>query len=363
MRMDNLHLLPKVRDRISYLYVEHARVDQEAKAIAVHDAEGATAVPCAGLGLLLLGPGTRITQAAMLALADNGCTVVWCGEAGVRFYAGGTGATRHAARLLHQAALCSRKSTRLKVVRRMYALRFGERLDPVLTLQQIRGREGVRVRDAYARMSLETGVPWRGRSYKRDKWSSADPVNRALSTANACLYGVCHAAIVAAGYSPALGFIHTGKQLSFVYDVADFYKVDVTVPAAFHTVAQGTDKLERRVRHACRDFFAGTRLLENVVKDIDTVLQIAPEPDDLPEDLDFDGDAARPGDLWDPDVGHVAGGIRYTPPDEEDKPAQPTPPPGLADDDAPWPQTDPQPEPGAAPDPPAKEEEGEEWLF
>ncbi len=310
MLTKNLHQLPAVRDRLSYLYVERARIDQEAKAIAIHNVDGVTPVPCAGLALLMLGPGTKITHAAVLALADNGCLVAWCGEQGVRFYAAGTGATRSAERLLHQAALVSRRSTRLKVVRRMYEIRFEEPIPREWTLQQIRGREGVRVRDAYARAALEFGVEWKGRSYKRDSWNKADPVNRALSAGNSCLYGLCHAAIVAAGYSPALGFVHTGKQLSFVYDVADFYKVEMTVPVAFEMAASVQKNLEREVRYALRDVFAKKKLLERVLKDIDTVLQVAPDPDDMPEDMDFDADPARPGELWDPE-GNVSGGKNY----------------------------------------------------
>lgn len=312
MRTQDLHELPKVRDRLSYLYVEHARIDREDKAIAIHTPDGITPVPCANLALLLLGPGTNITQAAILTLADNGCLVVWCGEQGVRFYAAGTGVTRDAAHMLLQAALVSRKSTRLLVVRRMYEVRFGDRVPSDWTLQQIRGREGVRVRDAYAAASRETGVPWEGRNYNRGNWGAANAVNRALSTANSCLYGVCHAAIVAAGYSPALGFIHTGKQLSFVYDVADFYKVGITVPLSFRCAKEGLDDLERRVRHACRDAFAEQRLLERIVKDIDTVLNITPDADDLPDGVIYDEDPAQPGALWDPE-GDVAGGENYAP--------------------------------------------------
>lgn len=310
MRLRDLHELPKIRDRLSFLYVEHVRIDQEDKAIALHDATGVTPVPCANLTVLLLGPGTRITHAAVLALADNGCLIVWCGEQGVRCYAAAQGATRSAERILHQSLLASRRSTRLKVVRRMYGLRFKEALDESLTLQQIRGKEGVRVRDAYAHAALHWGIDWKGRNYQRNNWNAADPVNRALSAANACLYGVCQAAIIAAGYSPALGFIHTGKQLSFVYDVADFYKVELTVPVAFEKSATVTQHLEREVRKACRDAFVQQRLLERIVRDIDTVLQVAPDPDDAVE-FDYDADPAAPGELWDPDQGAVPGGTQY----------------------------------------------------
>ncbi len=318
MPTKNLKDLPKIRNRSTYLYVEHARIDQEAKAIAIHNADGVTPIPCAGLALLMLGPGTRITHAAVLALAGNGCMVAWCGEEGVRFYASGQGTTRSAERLLHQARLCSRQSTRLKVVRRMYEMRFGDPLPANLTLQQIRGKEGARVRDAYARIALETGVAWSGRGYNRGEWGKADAVNRALSAANACLYGVCHAAIVAAGYSPGLGFIHTGKQLSFVYDIADLYKTDITVPAAFHAAADSAKGVERDARYRCRDFFQKERLLDRILVDIERVLEVPPEPGDGPAP-DYDGDPALPGGLWDPETGEVEGGKSYEAPEAGSK--------------------------------------------
>lgn len=305
MSGNNLRMLPKVRDSWSYVYAERCRVDQEDKAIALQDQQGKTAVPCSALTLLMLGPGTTITHAAIRTLADNGCTVLWTGESGVRLYAQGLGETRSAQRLLHQARLCSNPALRLRVVRRMYEIRFPEKLDPALTLQQIRGKEGIRVRESYARASRETGVPWNGRSYQRDDWKSADPVNRALSAANSCLYGISHAAILAAGYTPGLGFVHTGKLLSFVYDIADLYKVDITIPAAFQAAKDGEDGVEGRVRRFCRDYFREQRLLNRIVDDIDRVLDVGP----VPADDVFDADAAAPGELWDPEFGGVPGGI------------------------------------------------------
>jgi CRISP-associated protein Cas1 len=308
----DLHLLPKIRDGWSYLYVEHAKIEQEAKGIAIYDTNGTTPVPCASLALLMLGPGTSVSHAAIRALADNSCLVVWAGEEGVRFYAQGMGETRSASRLLRQAWLVSDPARRLAVVRQMYERRFPDPLDPTLTLQQIRGKEGVRVRESYARASREAGIEWQGRSYRRDSWASADPVNRALSCANSCLYGICHAAIVSAGFSPALGFIHTGKMLSFVYDIADLYKADMTIPLAFKVAAAGKEKLESRTRHACRDIFYAKRLLARIVEDIDAVLTIP-----VIEVPDFDTDFAAPGGLWDPDNGEVAGGVNFADEPEE----------------------------------------------
>ena len=312
MRIQDLHVLPKFRDGWSYLYVEHCRIDQESRAIAVIDEDGKTPVPCATLCLLMLGPGTRITHAAVSALADNGCLVCWCGEEGVRLYADGHGKTRHAHNMLRQARLWADADLRLQVVRNMYSMRFDDPLDESLTLQQIRGKEGIRVREAYAQASRETGVPWHGRSYNRGDWSSADPVNRALSTANSCLYGICHAGILALGLSPALGFIHTGKMLSFVYDIADLYKTDLSIPIAFRVAAEGGEKSETRVRHAVRDTLRERRLLKTIVEDIRSVLELRSRGRPKSADLDFDADPAEPGALWDPQSGEVAGGANYS---------------------------------------------------
>ena len=288
--------------------MEHCRIDQDDKAIAIHDAKGKVPVPCAALVMLMLGPGTSITHAAIRTLAENGCLVMWSGEEAVRFYAQGTGETRSARNLLRQAKLCTNPALRLEVVMRLYRMRFAEPMDPSLTLQEIRGKEGIRVRETYARTSRETGVPWTGRSYRRESWDKSDPVNRALSCANSCLYGVCHAAIVSAGYSPALGFVHTGKMLSFVYDIADLYKTEMTIPTAFQAVAVSTEDLERRVRRECRNAFNTGRLLQRVIPDIERALSVdAAKGGDT--EGDFDGDEALPGGLWDPELGEVAGGV------------------------------------------------------
>jgi len=311
----DLHTLPKFRDGWGYLYVEHCRVEQEARAIAIFDAEGKVPVPCAALAVLMLGPGTNITHAAVKALAENGCLVVWCGEGGVRFYGLGIGETRRADNTYHQARMWAEPAKHMMVVRRMYEMRFPTKLPPGLTLKQIRGMEGVRVREAYARASRETGVTWAGRSYRRDKWEAADPINRALSAANACLYGLCHAGVLSAGFSPALGFIHTGLQTSFVFDVADLYKAETTVPAAFRAVAEGGNDVERRVRLNCRDLFTETRLLERVIPDIEYALFC--EKKKRPPKPDADGAVTPAGELWDPG-GEVDAGVNYAAEGKED---------------------------------------------
>ncbi len=292
----DLHELPRFRDGLSYVYLERCRIEQDERSIACYDLEGVTKIPCASLAVIMLGPGVSISHEAIKTVAQNGCLIVWSGEEGVRFYAQGMGETRSSYKLIRQAALVSDPVQRLDVVRKMYMMRFKD-IEGVEhhDLEELRGMEGVRVRTAYAQASKRYDVAWSGRNYKRESWGSADTINRALSSANACLYGVCHAAIVTAGYSPALGFIHNGKQLSFVYDIADLYKTETTIPVAFKVTAEGNGDLERRIRLELRDSFRENRILARIVDDINELMG---EKDDRKDKDNFSEDAATPTPLW-----------------------------------------------------------------
>jgi CRISPR-associated protein Cas1 len=305
MRIRDLQILPRISDGLTFLYVEHVRIEQDQSAIVLCDKSSRTPVPIAALSTLMLGPGTSVTHAAMVVCADNGCSVVFCGEAGVRLYATGMGETFRANNLLHQAKMWADESQRLDVVFRMYRMRFDDELAEGLSLEQIRGMEGVRVRQAYARMAKETGLEWTGRAYSNE-WNASTPVNRALSTANACLYGLCHAAIVSTGFSPAIGFVHTGKMLAFVYDIADLYKCEITIPIAFRTALGPLDGLESRTRFACREEFRRTRLIERIVPDIQRLLGLRADVVRLIDTVDDEPKSA----LWDP-AGDVDGAINY----------------------------------------------------
>ena len=333
--MDDLHALPKIRDSFSYLYVEHARIDKHDKSIAVWSADGGySPVPAAALCVLMLGPGTTVSHAAVHALAENNCLIVWCGEENVRCYAAGTGGTRSATPLILQARLVSDETTRLEVVKRMYRMRFSEwpTDGENLTIEQLRGMEGARMRAAYAEAARRYGVVWDGRVYNRQDWSASDPINRALSAANSCLYGLCHAALLATGYSTGLGFIHTGKQLSFVYDVADLYKAEISIPVAFQVArdiergdVEAARNVERAARLRCRDRFRETKLLSRIVPDVQKIFGGKDLPGaDIGGDEtgaeaqtrgDFDADKALPGALWAPqsEGGSVSGGVGYSP--------------------------------------------------
>ena len=289
--------LPKIRDSLSFLYFEYGHVEQSKLGVEFVNKQARIPLPVASLAALMLGPGTTVTHADVRTLAEAGCSLIWCGEQGVRCYAQGIGETHKAYRLMRQAELSTQPVSRLQVVERMYRARFAEPLPPGLRLEQLRGREGIRVREVYAQAARLYGVEWNGRNYDRGDWNAANPINRALSAANACLHGLVHAALLSSGYSPALGFIHQGKQLSFVYDIADLYKMQLTVPVAFSAVAESLPTLETQVRRRCREAFTNLRLLQRIVPDVDRLLRLDVEPEN-PDGFDPDADPALPTPWW-----------------------------------------------------------------
>lgn len=267
-----------IKERLSVIFIEKGEIDVVDGAFVVVDQQGfrvrpvLTHIPLGGVACIMLEPGTRVSHRAAALAAKVGTLLVWVGEAGVRLYSSGQPGGARADRLLYQAKLALDDSLRLKVVRKMYALRFNEEPPERRSVEQLRGIEGVRVRKIYQQLAHQFGIKWQGRDYDPEKWDMSDLPNRCLSSATSCLYGVTEAAILAAGYAPAVGFIHTGKPLSFVYDIADIYKFETVVPAAFKVAATENPNPERAVRLACRDMFRQTRLLERIIPDIETIL-------------------------------------------------------------------------------------------
>lgn len=282
MPVVNLHSLPQFSDRMSWLYLEYGRIEKSDNGLVFVDKRGETPLPVAALATLLLGPGTVITHRAAVAAAQMNCLLTWVGEGAVRMYAAATGGASQTANLQRQARLWADARAHLAVVKRMYALRFEEDLPEEMALQEVRGREGARVKAAYQRVAQECGVRWVRREYDPRQWASADLPNRCLSSATACLYGVVHAGLVSAGYSAALGFIHTGAPLSFVYDIADLYKLDLAVRIAFQVAAKPPKEPEREVRKRCREVFLRTDLMSRVLPDVNEVLNAGDELDESP---------------------------------------------------------------------------------
>ena len=298
-----------LKERAAMVFVERAQIDVKDGACVAVDADGTrTHIPIGGIACLMLEPGARISHAAVALAGRAGTLVTWVGEGGVRLYSAGQPGGARSDNLLWQARLALDDSARLRVVRAMYARRFGEDPPEKRSIDQLRGIEGQRVRHAYDLLADRHGVKWSRRKYDVTDWDSGDVANRCLSSATACIHGLSEAAVLAAGYAPAIGFLHTGKPRSFVYDIADIWKLDTVVPEAFRVAAKaqkGTLQMapERAVRLACRDAFRKSGLLGKIIPGINELLEAGelPKPDPAPEALgpafkeETSGDAGHRG--------------------------------------------------------------------
>jgi len=272
-----------IKNRSSMMFIGTAQIDVRDGAFVVIEKEDRirTQIPVGSVACLMLEPGTRVSHAAIKLAAQVGTLIIWVGDAGVRLYSAGQPGGARSDKLLYQASLALDESLRLKVVRRMYELRFGEPPPERRSVDQLRGIEGSRVRKTYEILANQHGVNWKGRKYDPKNWLAGDVPNQCISAATACLYGVTEAAILAAGYAPAIGFLHTGKPLSFVYDIADIIKFETVVPVAFEVAAANLSSPERQVRIKCRDAFRKTKVLNRLIPMIEDVLaagDITPPP-------------------------------------------------------------------------------------
>jgi CRISPR-associated protein Cas1 len=267
-----------LKDRSSIIFIERGNVDVLDGAFVVVDKNGVrTHIPIGGLVCLMLEPGARISHAAVALAARAGTLIIWVGEAGVRLYAAGQPGGARSDRLLYQARLALDEEARLKVVRKMFDMRFGEPAPDRRSVDQLRGIEGVRVRKLYELYAARHGVAWKRRDYDARDFGTGDIPNRCLSAATSCLYGLAEAAVLAAGYAPTIGFLHTGKPLSFVYDVADVFKFETVVPEAFRIAGQAlrgqlAEEPVGLVRRTCRNVFRKTGLLERLIPSIEEML-------------------------------------------------------------------------------------------
>ncbi len=295
--------LTRSSERLSFIYVEHSVIHREDSAITATDTQGTVHIPAASLGALMLGPGTRVTHHAMMLLAECGATAVWVGERGVRYYAHGSSLAKTARLLQAQADKVSNVRKRLEVAREMYNMRFPDEDVSELTMQQLRGKEGARVRRIYREHSERTGVAWNSRKYDPNNFDGSDPINKALSAAHACLYGVVHAVVVSLGCSPGLGFVHTGHSRAFIYDIADLYKAEITIPASFEVVAESTEDIGQRTRRAVREKIKDGKILQQCARDIQKLL--------IPDQIEENEWYAEVLSLWGENGELLQGGQNY----------------------------------------------------
>ncbi|MGQ4514265.1 type I-E CRISPR-associated endonuclease Cas1e [Streptomyces sp. DW26H14] len=312
-------MLPHVADSLSFLYLDMVRVVQDdtgvcAQIQAGEDRTDLVYLPTAALSCLLLGPGVSITTPALTTLARHGTSVVCVGAGAVRAYAGILPDSLTTHWLEQQVTSWTNPTHRLNIAIRMYVMRFGETdLPDDLNLERLRGMEGQRMKTLYKILAQQHGIGRFRRNYHPDQWDTQDPVNLALSAANTCLYGVVHAALLALGVSPALGFVHAGTQHAFVYDIADLYKAEITLPLAFalHQSAKPEQEARRRFREDLRLL----RLLPRIVRDVQSLLVPPNHETSGPTDEEEDHSERHDVEmvhLWDPKAGVLPAGVNYS---------------------------------------------------
>lgn len=273
-----------LKERNSMIFIGMGRIDVKDGAFVVIDEVNGERmhIPVGSIACLMLEPGTRISHAAMKLAAEVGTLITWVGVGGVRFYSAGQPGGARSDKLLYQAKLALDEQLRLKVVRKMFELRFGEEAPQRRSVDQLRGIDGARVRQTYQLLAKQYGVKWNGRKYDPKDWAAGDVANQCISAATACLYGITEAAILAAGYAPAIGYLHTGKPLSFVYDIADIIKFDTVIPLAFRIAAKNPHTPEKEIRIGCRDLFRTDKTLKRLIPLIEEILAAGdirpPEP-------------------------------------------------------------------------------------
>lgn len=193
----------------------------------------------------------------------------------------------------------------------MYQMRFADEDVSRLSMQELRGKEGSRVRKIYREQSQRTNVLWTRREYNHENFEASTPINKALTAAHQALYGLSYSVIVAMGASAGLGFVHTGHDLAFVYDFADLYKAEVSIPVAFEITAkyENDPDIASRTRLAMRDAFRDGKLLVRMVADLKDLLNVT--------DLETEVDAIN---LWDDQQGLQKFGVQYHEITEDDEP-------------------------------------------
>jgi CRISPR-associated protein Cas1 len=280
--------LTRISDRISFLYLDHCRVEQDDNGThtRMETEDGVvytTYLPTAAIACLMLGPGTSISAPAAAALARNGCCILMTGAGAVRLYSAWSPLSGSTALLNAQAKASSDPELRSQLAARMIRMRFPEAVIPernsdgsAVRLEQLRGIEGARMKAVYQlEASRRRLTGWRRRSSDYDGTGPLDAVNEALNYANTALYGLCLAVVCALGMSPGLGIIHQGNPRAFVLDLADLYKAEITIPLAFRQVksaAPGATVMEE-----LRDDFRLLRLLPRIVDDVHRLLSVEPE--------------------------------------------------------------------------------------
>ncbi len=266
--------LPQVKDKYPFIYLERGRLEIDDASVKWIDCEAnVVRLPIAMLNCILLGPGTSLTHEAVKVISAANCGLCWVGEDSLLFYAAGIVPTANTRNFRKQMLLASNDKKSLDVARRMFAKRFPDADLAGKNLKTMMGMEGYRVRQLYEQKVEQYKVGWKGRSFSPGKFELGDMTNQVLTATNSALYGILCSAVHSMGYSPHIGFIHSGSPLPFIYDIADLYKEYLCIDLAFSlTLDMAGVYNKHKVAAEFRKRVVETDLLAKIGSDIEAIL-------------------------------------------------------------------------------------------
>lgn len=267
--------LPQIKDKYPFIYLERGRLEIDDSSVKWIDSDGnVIRLPIATLNCLLLGPGTSVTHEAIKVTSAANCSVCWVGEDSLLFYAVGQTPTANTNNFRRQMLLASDEKKSVEIARRMFMRRFPKAELEGKSLKEMMGMEGYRVRQLYEQKAQHYKVGWKGRSYRPGNFEFGDITNQILTAANAALYGILCSAIHSLGFSPHIGFIHSGSPLPFVYDLSDLYKESLCIDLAFAlTVEMAGHYHKQKVAAEFKNRVLEMDLLAKISIDIEEILR------------------------------------------------------------------------------------------
>lgn len=223
-------------------------------------------IPVGMISTLLIEPGVSVTHEAIKLASEHHVLLLWVGEAGIRVYSAGIPGGRSGTRIVRQALQHASHEARMAAAKRLYRLMFDDDMPDTRSFDKLRGIEGAKVKHLYQKIAIDSGVEWGGRH------NSMPALQDAIGFAASCLYGLSETVILASGYSPAIGVVHSGDSRSLVFDLADTIKFKTVIPLAFRVFSDSEVDVKGRVRRACRDLFREQKTAETLFNNLAEIL-------------------------------------------------------------------------------------------
>lgn len=258
-------LLTHADERISLLYVEKAKIEQSEYGVQIRQGSKVSEIPITTISCLILGPGTNITHRAVSNCAQAGCSICWMGMDQAVFYAYGNPTTNKSKNILKQMHYHESKVLHTEIIHKMYNWRYPNEKIKSMSLEELKGFEGKKMKEIYSEYAQKYNIDWNFRNAKLNEFDELDLPNKYLNSINHTLYAITQAIIQIMGYSPAIGFIHTGHMQAFTFDISDLFKEEITIPLAFKLTKEKGYFDRNKMISEYRQFITDKKVIKRMV--------------------------------------------------------------------------------------------------